>query len=146
MCQLTCLLLYISFLLLRAEPAANSALSNHLSNGKCHVSSGCLTFKQFLTPLPEQAGEETIWVMTHAVIPGTEGEAGMPVWRIQTWQYHRNANAFARRSLTDEIVYSGGVNQCWGEILIHFHLKFPFKFSICGCRAGRLFEAAWCHK
>lgn len=31
-------------------------------------------------------------------------------------------------SLADENVYSGGMNQCWGEILIHFHLKFPFKF------------------
>lgn len=46
-------------------------------------------------------------------------------------------------SLTDENVYSGSMNQCWGEILIHFHLKFPFKFSICGCWAGWLFEAAW---
>lgn len=38
------------------------------------------------------------------------------------------SNTFAH-----ENVYSGSMNQCWGEILIHFHLKFPFKFSICGC-------------
>lgn len=31
-------------------------------------------------------------------------------------------------SLADENVYSGSMNQRWGEILIHFHLKFPFKF------------------
>lgn len=37
---------------------------------------------------------------------------------------------------------SGRRNQCSGEILIHFHLKFPFKFSICGRQAGRRFEAA----
>lgn len=49
-------------------------------------------------------------------------------------------------SLADENVYSGSMNQWWGEILIHFHLKFPFKFSICGCLAGWLFEAAWCHE
>lgn len=28
------------------------------------------------------------------------------------------------------------MSRCRGEILIHFHLKFPFKFSICGCWQG----------
>lgn len=35
-------------------------------------------------------------------------------------------------SLAHENVHSGSMNQCGGEILIHFNLEFPFKFSICG--------------